>query len=270
MKASFPDSGVVSKAMLLISVVLVLLVGPILADSQDCDRELPQGKGPDDYRDRGDRCEGLYARKVSGSGKTVHLLSFSAATPIFDPKHDDLAILRWQVLPGSAPVHVRAQSLAESKLFYRMDALPVASSSEFRWKTLLLRKLGLQASEVGVYAWASHEIGGVSEIVLLPIHFSKEVATDGYKILLMLERGVSSLRVSVYKTSPQGGFGPLQSSKGLKAEALRPQLTLPSIVLPFPAAAGLYILQAKANENTTEEISETWFFFHPGKVSASR
>src|SRR2546430_1208106 len=93
------------RAALLSTVIALCCYGA----EQHCDSSLPRDSGyAMGYRERGDRCEGVYVRNVSES--SLQIASFTGVVEPFDPKSVKTARLLWTT-PGTEPIHLRAASL---------------------------------------------------------------------------------------------------------------------------------------------------------------
>src|ERR1700722_7142091 len=75
------------------------------AQQNPCDPNLMQlGQNPEGYRQRGDRCEGIYIEPFSGSTTPV-IPSFTAVFDEFDPRAN--LRVEWSSL-AELPIHFRA------------------------------------------------------------------------------------------------------------------------------------------------------------------
>ena len=72
----------------LIGALLSACLGSAHARPGDCDPSLPQVNTPLGYRDRGDRCEGVYIKEVSSTTLTVR--SFTDGFESYDLKSSEL------------------------------------------------------------------------------------------------------------------------------------------------------------------------------------
>ena len=95
-----------------------------------CDPSLPRNANDAyAYRNRGDRCEGLYIQGVAGTA--LRLVSLTELVEDFDPAFSKDAVIEWAVSPPSV-VHLRAQGLRR-RMYYRMDTDRQASDTSYRW-----------------------------------------------------------------------------------------------------------------------------------------
>ncbi len=131
--------------------------------------ELMQGRDSGvAYRDRADRCEGIYAEQVE-SVVFLEVRSLTWGPPRIDSSSAEKLTLAWRTPPAAkGEVRLRAFSVQE-RLFYRMDAAISAASQKFDWKTDVLSGADVGASDLGVVAWLEERPSGFSEEVNLPL-----------------------------------------------------------------------------------------------------
>src|SRR5687768_7415532 len=97
------------RAMLFISLILNCGFGNVLPAQVTCDPALPAIKdGNLGYRDRGDRCEGLYINPVSST--TLFVASFTEHFENFE-KAGNTLLIEWDKPPTSNDIHLRAQGI---------------------------------------------------------------------------------------------------------------------------------------------------------------
>jgi hypothetical protein len=135
-----------------------------------CNSRLTPQEGQLGYRMRGNtHCEGLYERLVApGSLRPVSLVRADQPVPA------DYFSLSWPMLDGKPQVRLQAMAFKQGML-YRMDTMQAGSG--FTWPTEVLRKLGLQKSELGVIATADKAIKGMNEHIYLPVDLSPAAKT---------------------------------------------------------------------------------------------
>lgn len=90
------------------------------ANSCDPSLKQPSGDSPNAYKQRSDRCEGIYAREVAGD--VLLLGSLTESFDDFSPTSGGRLRLSWRS-PGSESVHLRVYSL-RPHFYYRMDSAP--------------------------------------------------------------------------------------------------------------------------------------------------
>jgi hypothetical protein len=132
------------------------------AQNSVCDAQVhPLQGSPVQYKERGNRCEGLYIAEV-GSQK-LDLVSFHWGALNYTLKPGQKLIVS---VPGvRVPVHVRAMAIPLGT-YYRMDAV-LQPGASLAWPVddVLLPEQ-LNASRLGVYAFAQ---GPNSEVVYYPV-----------------------------------------------------------------------------------------------------
>lgn len=130
----------------------MILPSSALAQNAQCDRLRPLPNSDVQYKERGNRCEGLYVADVGV--RTLELVSFQLGSLAYPLKSG----LQLQVtIPGQTQtVHVRAVAVP-ARTYYRMDAI-VEPGGTLMWPVsdvLLPENLG--AERIGVFAWKGTE-----------------------------------------------------------------------------------------------------------------
>jgi len=147
--------------------LLPAAAGPLAAPA--CDASKIVLDRPDGYRERGERCEGVYAQ-LPVSGDLLAVVSFTRGPAAFDLRQGPIR-LEWPAQAAPSGLRIRAVSLRRG-LHYQMDtALPPGSTS-FTWPTDILVMQQLQAGEIGVRAWADEGSCGRRDLPLhVPLRF---------------------------------------------------------------------------------------------------
>jgi hypothetical protein len=173
------------------------------AAAQSCDPALLRNDSrPISYRQRGDRCEGIYSRRVSAFG--AQLISFTGQFDIRDlcsggrPVH--------MVLPPSAtagaPVRLRGESLRPD-LYYRVD-IELRSRGSFEWPfdPRCNNEVRLTAAELALMARRQVVVGPSQVEALVPVSLSFDpsvAAQPPYRALLMPGRRAREVYVSLLR-----------------------------------------------------------------------
>ncbi|MBU2676469.1 MAG: hypothetical protein KJP16_05245 [Gammaproteobacteria bacterium] len=89
------------------------------------------------YGDRGNRCEGIYIRRVSASTAPI-LRGFHLAQPRYDSQADRLWLTIAGYLPGIEQGLIQAKSMLP-RHYYQMDTDDIEASGTFVWDAGLLR-----------------------------------------------------------------------------------------------------------------------------------
>ena len=170
-----------------------------------CDPSLPRNDAQAaGYKQRSDRCEGIYKRDVGSYG--VQLVSFVAA-----PAFEDICVpgqavhLIWPgqpTTPASAPVHLQVESFRR-QLYYRLDTNRPPRSTSYEWpdEPRCSSEVRLKVPELGILARTQSSLGPKPVDVLLPVMFStRPVArvSPPYRAVLVPGRRVSEVYVSLW------------------------------------------------------------------------
>ena len=141
---------------------------------------------PQAYRQRGDRCEGVYWRPhAAQSGLSIagvrRFVGANALTSV--PLR-----LGWRktdsIAPGTA-VTMRAV-LLRSDLYYRMDTNKPYSAGLYEWPTDVINVLRLDLKDFGILASTSTKVGGVNWQVYLPIDIGPpDAASTTYEVTVI-------------------------------------------------------------------------------------
>jgi hypothetical protein len=98
------------------------------------------------------------------------VLRVTSFTLAFEPldlnKTQDLH-LAWTT-PVAGQTMLRAQG-TRRRLYYRMDAVLRAGTSDYSWPTTVLTALGIGSREVGVVAWTTTRLSGRDTTLYLPL-----------------------------------------------------------------------------------------------------
>ncbi len=195
-------------ALALLSVLAVR--APVLAvQATSCDPVLTHLAAPvNGYRQRGDRCEGLYAQQVSGT--TVFLASLTETFDDYDLQSPDSLTVQWSLPPTStAGLQLRAETLKHGR-YYRMDTFRPEQSVAYRWPSGLLRAERIPRRELGVIGWTQATIGGARSDVYVPLRIRQQhgVSACGiYDVVLWPGEQLAEVYVSVAPVGADGRLG---------------------------------------------------------------
>ena len=253
-----------------------LLASTFLADPI-CDPGLkPAGEREIAYSERGDRCEGVYIREVSGGA--LEIVSLATTSPNYKIARDVPLLIEWPAF-GGAPVHVRSSGLRRN-LYYRMDALRPATPSSYRWPSDVLSRLDLSRDDIGLLAWTDGPVSGAARSVYLPVRVTQEApvpanpsdrqkqgSLEEYRVVLVSSVELQEVYVTLRGVENDGRPGkPIRSSSKLDQgfyPAHRPIL----IRIPFSelanAKTGLFALAVGAElKNGEPRIAPEIYFVH--------
>ena len=144
------------RSILFVFFILSCGFGNLSRAQVPCDPALPAIKeGNLGYRDRGDRCEGLYINPVSST--TLFVASFTEHFENFD-KAGNTLLIEWDKPPASNDIHLRAQGI-RPRLYYRMDAYRPGANTFFAWPSGVLSSLNIRKNDVAVIGRIKMPVG---------------------------------------------------------------------------------------------------------------
>jgi hypothetical protein len=236
----------------------------------DCDSLLKtQSSDPLRYRQRGDRCEGVYGQNVAGSS-TLRVASLVESLEAFDDTSSLPVRVEWTA-PAGEPVTLRASSL-RSGLYYRMEtAHPVAGTS-YTWPSDVRRPLRISSADIGVTGTTSMSIGGAPREVLVPLRISQRRAptrSSSYRLTLWPTVGLSEVFVTVAVTGADG-----TPTKYLQRDAKLGYGVYPAerpIVVRLPAlkGPGVYLVRVAATRVGSGGATRSFHLYHAGPAAGT-
>ena len=149
--------------------LLCCLLAPSSLHAQElkCDSVRPLPSSSSAYKNRGNRCEGLYVADVGS--RSIDIISFTVGTVRYDlNSKSELKVSA----PGSSPLaNVRAVAITP-KTYYRMDTF-LQRGKTLVWpiKDVLLPE-HLTDSRIGIFGWT----GAESSKVFVPVKVATEAA----------------------------------------------------------------------------------------------
>ena len=212
--------------------LLVFCVKSVFSQSI-CDRSLDPQNGPWSYQQRGDRCEGLYwkphAQEASLSLVGLRRLEKSKASSL--PSSIELAWPSKASIPANTSVSIRSVLLRSDK-YYQMDTAKAYGARVYHWPTDVLRGLNVALPDVGVYAFASLNIGQTHWKVYLPLALSPGDSLQDYEVTLVSGTMLLNLKWRCSRMDADGIPGKELGSATLSqrfpaGEPIRFRMTLP-------------------------------------------
>jgi hypothetical protein len=169
-----------------------------------CDDNLLRLAAPvNGYQQRGNRCEGLYARQVAGT--TLFLSSFTESFEKYDLESDDSLLVRWHV-PSDSSIQLRAETIRPGRN-YRMDARAVPRDTAYRWSNRILRSERIGRSDLGVLGWTRVTVGNRKRLAYVPLAISQKTALSAcgpLQIVLSTEVRLTEVLISVAQIDTTG------------------------------------------------------------------
>jgi hypothetical protein len=226
-----------------------------------CDEDLIRQANPKDvdrYKDRGGRCEGLYAEEVSLTG---NLLVASLTAGAVKPEQWASQPLTVQCrYKERADVHIQA-FLLQPKPFYRLDVVQQGSAISWNWDTEVIAKYAKPVN-VGLVAWTSALIDGQTERIYLPVSGPAASPRDPLKLIVLPPVAVGEAYLTIAGTGP--GEKPLRQQapvgKGSYLKNQRIEIDIP----PLPHE-GLYRVEVTARASVGSVSAPKFLIYRDGK-----
>lgn len=233
-----------------------------------CDSLKTRETDPLRYRQRGDRCEGLYAQDVAGSSDLLVASLVESFEAIDDTSSLPLRV-EWTP-PDREPVRLRAYSIKPG-LFYRMDtAKPIAASS-YVWPADVLQSLRITNADIGVTGSVSTMLGGELHDVLVPVRIGQRkppARSTRYRVALWSNVELSDVFITLATAGPDGkpvkylqhdanlayGFYPAERAIDIRLEPLTER--------------GIYYVRIGATRKRGGSATSEFLLFHPGPPPA--
>lgn len=156
------------------------------------------------YRDRGNRCEGLYIEKVGGT--TLLLASFTESFEQYDSRSGKPIRIEWNRPLGNSTVRVRAQGL-NSRLYYRMDTVQPAGSTSYTWPSHVLASLNIGANDIGVLGSTKRAVGQTERDIYLPVRISqagRAIRKGSYQLIILPGVELQEMFITLATTQADG------------------------------------------------------------------
>jgi len=229
-----------------------------------CDSLKTRDSDPLRYRQRGDRCEGVYAQDVSGSSDLLVASLVESFEAIDDTSSLPLRV-EWTPPDGQA-VRLRAYSIKPG-LFYRMDtAKPIAASS-YSWPADVLQSLRITNADIGVTGSASAMVGGERREVLVPLRIGQReppARSTRYRVALWSNVELSDVFITLATAGPDGKpVKYLQRDENL-AYGFYPAERAIDITLKPLTDRGFYYVSIGATRKRGGSATSEFLLFHPG------
>lgn len=177
---------------------------PATANENYCDPYLtPREDHPYAYRDRGDRCEGIYIKKVSSNA--LLLVSLTQSFEAFEAGDTGQLPLQWKTIEADE-IRLRAYGV-KPRLYYRMDTVRPGMPNAYLWPTEVLSALGIKMQHIGLLAWVEHSIANVRQKVYVPLQIGrvKEASEPSdYGLTLLPGRELTEIFLSLATIDTHG------------------------------------------------------------------
>jgi hypothetical protein len=251
------------RGVLLVAICSALGGCAARGEGQSCDARLVRSTAdPYGYRQRGDRCEGIYVQEVGGAPLAIVSWTESFATYDLAPRQP--LLLEWESAGGRAAIRLRAQSLRH-RLYYQMDAVRPPGSKSYQWPLDLLAAVAIPKEEVGVVGMTRTTVGQAERDLYLPLRISqggKSAPPGGYhlvalpgvelKEVFITLAAVKENRETILKNGEPLGFGYYPAERPI------------DVPVAAPREPGIYRLEIGATHKSGGASTADLWFYHAG------
>lgn len=233
----------------------------ILAQT-NCDPSLVKlSAGPSGYKDRGDRCEGIYVKEVGST--TLQVVSLTEYFGQYNLQTGKPLMIAWDNPPGNSNVHLRAQGI-KRKLYYRMDTYQPAGKMFYSWPTNFLASQNIVKSEIGIVGTSMYSTGRVQRNVYIPLRVSQEkenTQTGSYNLVLLPGVELSEVFISIAPLAADGSTGKFIIDGKKLGYGYYPAERGIEIPVAGLKESGIYYLEIGAElKNGGTSTQEIWFY----------
>jgi hypothetical protein len=231
----------------------------------ECDSAVAtKASDPLRYRQRGNRCEGVYGQNVAGSS-TLRVASLVESFETFDDSSSLPLRVEWTPPQGEA-VSLRATAI-RAGLYYRMETVRPISASSFEWPADVRRPLRISSADIGVTGAASMSVGGSRREVLVPLRISQRrppARSSSYRLTLLPTIGLSAVYMTVAATGADGApTRYLQRDEELRYGVYPAERPI-TVRLPTLTERGVYLVRIAATREGSGGVTRSILLYHPG------
>lgn len=227
-----------------------------------CDPSLIKNTdSPLSYRNRGDRCEGLYIKEVGST--TLLVTSLTESFERYNISSAKPLQVEWDRPPGNDPVRIRAQGIRR-RLHYRMDTSQPPGTVSFNWTSGILASLNILKEDIGVLASTRYVVGKEQQDVYLPLRIKQEGNYNHsaiYQLTLLPGVELTEVYISLALVGTDGRLMPgIKNGEKLNYGYYPAER---SIEIPISGlkAKGTYYIEINANlRGGGSSTVELWFY----------
>ena len=236
----------------------------------DCDSLPVRVSDPLRYRQRGDRCEGVYGQDVSGSSE-LQVVAVMEHLEAFDDTTSAPVRIEWTPPAGSA-VTLRATSIRPG-LYYRMQTTRPVAAGRYDWPSDVRRPLRIRSADVGLAGSTTMSLGGAPKEVLVPLRVSQRrpaPITSGYRLTVMPSVGLSEVYVTVATTAADASPAVYLQRDEKLGYGFYPAARPIDVRLPALRERGVYLVRIAATREAGGGATRTILLYHPGERERAR
>ena len=221
------------------------------------------------YRQRGDRCEGVYGENVSGSS-VLRVASLVESVETFDDSSSLPLRIEWTSPRGEA-VMVRAAAI-RAGLYYRMETARPIAATHYAWPSDVRRALRIGRADLGLTGSTTTALGGTNQEVLVPLRVSQRrppVHSTSYRLTLLPSVGLSEVYVTVASTRPDGKPASYLQRDEKLGYGFYPAERAIDVRLPSLTERGVYFVGISATREGGGGATRNFLLYHAGAAPVS-
>jgi hypothetical protein len=230
----------------------------------ECDSLPVRASDPLHYRQRGDRCEGVYGQNVSGSSD-LQLVALVEHVERFDDTASAPLRIEWTAPQGEA-VTLRASPL-RAGLYYRMETARPIAGARYDWPSDVRRPLRLGSADIGLLGWTMTTLGGTRQELFVPLRVTQRrpsPSSSSYRLTLWPSVGLSEVFVTLATTRADGAPDHYVRRDEKLGYGFYPAARPIDVRLPALAARGVYFVRVSATREAGGGATRTFYLYHPG------
>jgi len=221
------------------------------------------------YRQRGDRCEGVYGENVSGSS-VLRVASLVESVETFDDSSSLPLHIEWTPPAGEA-VMVRASAI-RAGLYYRMETTRPVAATHYAWPSDVRRPLRIGRADIGLTGSTTMMVGRTRQEVFVPLRVSQRrppARSPSYRLTLLPSVGLSEVYVTVASTGPDGTPARYLQRDEKLGYGFYPAERAIEVRLPSLAERGVYFVGISATREGGGGATRNILLYHVGAAPVS-
>ena len=230
----------------------------------ECDSLPVRVTDPLHFRQRGDRCEGVYGRNVAGSS-VLQIVSLVEHAERFDDTSSAPLRIEWTPPDGGA-VTLRA-SPTRPGFYYRMATARPIAGARYEWPSDVRRSLRIGSTDIGIVGSTMIALGGARREVFVPLRITQRrpsVSSPRYHLTLLPAVGLSEVYVTIATTAADGAPAQFRQRDQKLAYGYYPAGRPIDVRLPALGIRGVYYVRIAATREGGGSATRTFLLYHPG------
>jgi len=230
----------------------------------ECDSLPVRSSDPLHYRQRGDRCEGVYGREVGGSselrlvGLVEHLERFDDTASV--PLH-----VEWTP-PAEGAVTLRVSPI-RAGLYYRMGTARPVAGTRYDWPSEVRKQLRIGSTDIALLGSTPMTLGGTQHEVFVPLRVTQHrpaASSPTYRLTLWPAVGLSEVYVTVATTGADGAPARYLQRDEKLGYGFYPAARAIDVRLPPLPKRGVYFVRIAATREAGGGATRTFLVYHAG------